>query len=241
MQFIGAVMRSIPRFLGGSRDADMEADFTEREGVAIVRPTLETGVFARLGRGVAGLLVGRPAFDELERRHRDSVRTTEALEARNRTLATLQVMIDSITHSLDFGNTAQRIVDAVVAHTDFGAAALYSEGEDAGRFECSATCESEDVALPPLPATVVRRLVERAREKGRVLRSAWPGDLGEAHAAVREYLSASGDREVVVVPLLFHGDVVGLLSLTGLGARRPGGEEEDSFLTLGKTAAAALR
>ena len=165
----------------------------------------------------------------------------EELERRNRSLDTLRAVADALHSSLDFEGTAERIVDAVVANTEFPRVVLQILSDDGKHLEVAAASR----AGPPATSLPQRIPVEGSLG-GRALaekRPVWTTREGDCEPIPPQILERYGERCIgtaVVVPLLLHDRAVGTLALAAPEVRTPLADDADTLLALGKTAAAAL-
>ncbi len=229
------IFRVIPRVVGENRDPEIEVAIGPRDATFDIQPGPRVGWFRRLRRRASGLLA---AFEEIEERQQLVEQATDRSIADQRSLAALGDVANAITQSTDFGSTADRIVDAIVSHTDAVAATLYVLNPEKTSLELAAV-RSPGPEPPPRIAypTEVSRLV---LESGRVLWARSTNDVERLDVGLARALDEAELAGFAVVPLGLHEESIGTLGL-GFEQLRPfSAEEERSLTTLGTTAAAAL-
>lgn len=238
--FMGGV-RAIPALLGDSREVELELDAGPRVATAVLRPTADTRFWRRGARALAGRAFGKLAFEELERRHRRAAETMAELEARDRMLAALRDVTDAIVQSVDFTNTAQRIVDAICDNTDFAAANLYRVDPAGEELELIALhAPDERFTMPSRVPLVGRRGAAVAMTEGRVVWASDPSGFDILNPEVRTAMVEAGLHSFALIPLIYGGEVLGTLGVARRSEHDFSRPERSSLETLGKTAAAAL-
>lgn len=162
------------------------------------------------------------------------------LRARERILTALQAVVETVGGSVEIVNTSQRIVDAVLAGTDFVAVTLYLLSEDGQTLEFEAAAGAGDLEAVPTRAKRGASIPWEAIRFTKIASVRDHRDLEQLLPETRHFMERNRIRGFAVVPMYFHGRVVGILGLNDHGPVELDPELEKVLLALGTTAAAAL-